>query len=79
MKGPIMKLLQYSARLEIGSNHQRPPANLLNTTGIHYIHSIENWDEIERGLTAIRAKMMLAQSWLLRVSDIGNEMSISNE
>ncbi len=63
----------------VGSNHQRPPANLLNTIGLHYIHSIENWDEIERGLMAIRAKKMLAQSRLLRVSDVGNEMSISRE
>ena len=52
----------------VGSNHQLPPANLMNTKGIYYIHSIENWAEIERGLLAVRAKKMLAQSRLLRVS-----------
>lgn len=53
----------------VGSNHQLPPSNLLNTKGIFYIHSIENWDEIERGFIAVRAKKMLSQSRLLRVSD----------
>ena len=53
----------------VGSNHQLPPSDLMNTKGIYYIHSIENWDEIERGFIAVRAKKMLSQSRLLRVSD----------
>jgi len=53
----------------VGSNHQLPPSDLMNTKGIYYIHSIENWAEIERGLLAVRAKKMLSQSRLLRVSD----------
>jgi hypothetical protein len=55
----------------VGANHQLPPENLMNTKGIYYIHSIENWDEIERGLLAVRAKKMLAQSRLIRISDQG--------
>lgn len=52
----------------VGSNHQLPPQALRDTPGLFYIHSIENWAEIERGLRAVRAKKMLAQSRLLRVS-----------
>jgi len=52
----------------VGSNHQLPPASLRNAEGMYYIHSIENFDEIERGLRAVRAKKMLAQSRVLRVS-----------
>jgi hypothetical protein len=53
----------------VGSNHQLPMPELMNTKGIFYIHSIENWDEIERGLLAVHAKKMLGQSRLLRISD----------
>ena len=52
----------------LGSNHQLPPESLRKAEGLYYIHSIENFDEIERGLRAVRAKKMLAQSRLLRVS-----------
>jgi hypothetical protein len=52
----------------VGSNHQLPPESLRKAEGLYYIHSIENFDEIERGLRAVRAKKMLAQSRLLRVS-----------
>jgi len=52
----------------VGSNHQLPPEYLRNAEGLYYIHSIENWDEIERGLVAVLARKMLAQSRLLRVS-----------
>jgi hypothetical protein len=52
----------------VGSNHQLPPEPLRKAEGLYYIHSIENFDEIERGLRAVRAKKMLAQSRLLRVS-----------
>jgi hypothetical protein len=51
----------------VGSNHQLPPASLRNAEGMFYIHSIENWDEIQRGLQAVQARKMLAQSRLLRV------------
>ena len=37
----------------------------ITAEGIYYIHSIENWDEIERGLRAVRAKKMLAASRML--------------
>jgi hypothetical protein len=52
----------------VGANHQLPPESLRKAEGLYYIHSIENFDEIERGLRAVRAKKMLAQSRLLRVS-----------
>ncbi len=52
----------------VGSNHQLPPESLRTAEGIYYIHSIENWAEIERGLRAVHARKMLAQSKLLRVS-----------
>ena len=52
----------------LGSNHQLPPDYLRNAEGLYYIHSVENWDEIERGLCAVRARKMLAQSRLLRIS-----------
>ncbi len=52
----------------LGANHQLPPEYLRNAEGLFYIHSVENWDEIERGLAAVRARGMLGQSRLLRVS-----------
>ncbi len=52
----------------LGSNHQLPPEQLRKAEGLYYIHSMENFDEIERGLRAVRARKMLAQSRLLRVS-----------
>jgi hypothetical protein len=52
----------------LGSNHQLPPEPLRKTEGLYYIHSVENFEEIERGLRAVRAAKMLAQSRLLRVS-----------
>ncbi len=52
----------------VGSNHQLPPEYLRNAEGMYYIHSIENWDEIARGLRAVHTKKMLAQSRMLRVS-----------
>ena len=59
----------------VGSNHQLPPEYLRTAEGLYYIHSIENFDEIERGLLAVRAKKMLAQSRMLRVS--GRQKSMS--
>lgn len=52
----------------VGSNHQLPPEYLRKAEGLYYIHAIENWEEIERGLRAVRARTMLAQSRMLRVS-----------
>jgi hypothetical protein len=52
----------------LGANHQLPPEPLRKAEGLYYIHSIDNFDEIERGLRAVRARRMLAQSRLLRVS-----------
>ena len=52
----------------LGANHQLPPEPLRKAEGFYYIHSMENFAEIERGLRAVRARKMLAQSRLLRVA-----------
>lgn len=52
----------------VGSNHQLPPDYLRNAEGLYYIHAIEDFDAIERGLRAVKARKMLAQSRMLRVS-----------
>jgi hypothetical protein len=63
----------------VGSNHQLPPESLRKAEGLYYIHSIENFAEIERGLRAVRAKKMLAQSRLLRVSGRVDAVGQSHE
>ena len=63
----------------LGSNHQLPPESLRKAEGLYYIHSIENFDEIERGLRAVRAKKMLSQSRLLRVSGKTTDVSQDRE
>jgi len=55
----------------VGSNHQLPPKDLMRAEGIYYIHSIENWEEIDRALRAVHAKKQLAQSRMLRVGPYG--------
>ncbi len=52
----------------VGANHQLPPKNLETATRVQYIHSIENFNAIERGLRSIHAHTRMAQSRLLRVS-----------
>jgi hypothetical protein len=63
----------------LGSNHQLPPDYLRNAEGLYYIHSMENWAEIERGLRAVRARKMLGQSRLLRISGRVKSVSRKNE
>jgi len=58
----------------VGSNHQLPSESLRKDPNIFFIHSIENWAEIERGLRAVRAAKMMAQSRLLRISGRVKEM-----
>jgi len=53
--------------LPTGASHHLPPAVLTNAKGLHFIHSIENWEEIDRSLRAVHAKRMLAQSRVLRI------------
>ncbi len=57
--------------LPTGASHHKPPAELANAKGLHFIHSIENWEEIDRSLRAVHAKKMLAQSRVLRVGNYG--------
>ena len=53
--------------LPTGASHHKPPAILSDAKGLHFIHSVENWEEIERSLRAVYAKKMLAQSRVLRI------------
>lgn len=62
----------------VGANHQLPPKDLREAEGIYYIHSIENWEEIDRGLRAVRAKKMLSQSRMVRIGAY-NEVTESTD
>lgn len=61
-KGPI--ILYHP----VGANHHLPPEYLRTAARVQYIHSIENWPALERGLRAIHARTRMAQGRLLRVS-----------
>jgi len=61
-KGPI--ILYHP----VGANHQLPPEFFRTASRVQYIHSIENWGALERGLRAVHARTRMAQSRLLRVS-----------
>jgi hypothetical protein len=63
----------------LGANHQLPPEALRKAEGIYYIHSVDNFAEIERGLRAVRARKMLAQSRMLRVSGQVQSVSTARE
>jgi hypothetical protein len=52
----------------VGSNHQLPPERFRTGKRMQYIHAIEDWEALNRGLTAINAKVRMKQSRLLRVS-----------
>lgn len=52
----------------VGANHQLPPEYLRSAPRTQYIHSIENWAAIERGLRAVHARTMMENSHLLRIS-----------
>lgn len=52
----------------VGANHQLPPERFRTEPRLYYIHSIENFEALERGLRAVHARTRLAQSRLLRVS-----------
>ena len=59
----------------VGANHQLPPAKFQTAPRVQYIHSIENWDAMERGLRSVHAQTRMAQSRLLRVSGQVNSES----
>lgn len=52
----------------VGANHQLPPEYFRTAPRVQYIHSIENWEALERGLRAVHARTRMVQSRLLRVS-----------
>ena len=51
----------------VGAQHQLPFRHLDTAEGLHFIQGIEDWDGLEEGLRAVRAKKMLTQSRMLRV------------
>lgn len=61
-KGPI--ILYHP----VGANHQLPPEFFRTAPRVQYIHSIENWDALERGLRSVHAMNRMRQSRLLRIS-----------
>lgn len=52
----------------VGANHQLPPEFFRTAPRLQYIHSIENWASLARGLRCIHTMNNLAQSRILRVS-----------
>jgi hypothetical protein len=52
----------------VGANHQLPPEYFRTAPRVQYIHSIENWAALERGLRAVHTRTRMTQSRLLRVS-----------
>lgn len=52
----------------LGANHQLPPAKFMTAPRVQYIHSMENFEAIERGLRAVHAMTWMRQSRMLRVS-----------
>jgi hypothetical protein len=52
----------------VGANHQLPPEYFRTAPRVQYIHSIENWAALERGLRSVHAQTRMAQSKLLRVA-----------
>ena len=52
----------------VGANHQAPPDYFRAAPRVQYIHSIENWDALERGLRAVHAMTRMSQSRVLRVA-----------
>ncbi|MBM3883558.1 MAG: hypothetical protein FJ387_28280 [Verrucomicrobia bacterium] len=63
----------------VGANHQLPPELFRTAPRVQYIHSIENWAALERGLRAVHARTRMAQSRLLRVSGQAQEESSATE
>ena len=52
----------------VGSSHQLPPERFRTGKRLQYIHAIEDWNALERGLKCVHAKVRMKQSRLLRVS-----------
>jgi len=63
----------------VGANHQLPPQKLDTAARTQYIHSVENWGALERGLRALHAQNSMKQSRLLRVSGRFKEEVDANE
>jgi hypothetical protein len=67
---PIMKAWDGPVILyhPVGANHQLPPEFFRTAPRTQYIHSIENWPALERGLRAVHTMTRMRQSKILQVS-----------
>ena len=63
----------------VGANHQLPPKNLDDATNTQYIHSVEHFGALERGLRAVHARNRMGRSRLLRVSGRVKEQTETTE
>ena len=63
----------------VGSSHQHPPKELMNAPGVVYIHSLENWEALENALAAANAKKIMAQSRLLRVTEVNEPTAATDK
>jgi len=64
----------------VGANHQLPPKHFETAPRVQYIHSIENWNAIERGLRAVHTQNFMSQSRLLRISGrLKGEKTVTND
>ena len=52
----------------VGSNHQLPPERFRTAPRMQYIHAVEQYQALERGLRAVSARTRMEKSRLLRVS-----------
>lgn len=52
----------------VGASHQLPPKHFMTAPRVQYIHSIENWPALERGLRCVHAHNRMVQSTMLRIS-----------
>lgn len=59
----------------LGVSHQLPTRYFMETPGIIYIHSLENWEMLENALIAVNAQRQMAQSRLLRVTQVNQSSS----
>jgi hypothetical protein len=50
----------------------------MTAAGIYYIHSVDNWTEIENALYAVRARKMVSQSRLLRISEFADRTQMKD-
>ena len=63
----------------VGANHQLPPEIFRTAPRVQYIHSIENWAALERGLRSVHTMNRMKQSRVLRVSGQATKITRATE